>query len=78
MNMNLSLPTPGAHPAPFNRREVIVTAAGVGAVALTGGMLGNRALAPSPVAISPVKTVDRCGGYRVTEHVRRFYEVARA
>lgn len=65
-------PTP-----PLQRRSWVIGVGAVGAAALAVKVLpGAPALAP--VATAALAAVDTDGGYRLTPHVLRYYDTARA
>jgi hypothetical protein len=67
------------HPkAPLPRRGVIAGAGAVGALAAAATVMPS---APSPDAVpaggDAAKPADATPGYRLTEHIRRYYATAR-
>lgn len=75
--MDLSLTktlVPEAFPS---RRSVVQTAAVAGVAALTAKWTGVVAVAPPPVVVTATKGPGVSSGYRITDHVLRYYEVAR-
>ena len=68
----------GAAAAPTNRRGVLL---GAGAAAAAGAVAALAArspgAAPEPVAAKAQARVEDAAGYRLSEHVRRYYETAR-
>jgi hypothetical protein len=77
--MKLSLPHEIEHlPAvPPARRGVLVTAGTVGAAMLTARWLSGFAAEP-PVLVTVRELREGVGGYRLSDHVLRYYETARA
>jgi hypothetical protein len=65
--------------SPLKRRGVLAGAGAVGAAALAVKLLPSASggAAAASVAALP-KVVDTDGGYRLSEHVKRYYETARS
>ncbi|GMV47605.1 MAG: hypothetical protein AMXMBFR66_30030 [Pseudomonadota bacterium] len=64
-----------APPAPLSRRALFAGAGGVGALAAAAALLpGAGATPPAPAAPAAAEGQE---GYRLTEHVRRYYRTAR-
>jgi hypothetical protein len=60
----------------LNRRTAFLSAGAVGAVAVAAAAL-PRMQAPAAVAVAPAEPVVDTGGYRLTDHVQRYYATAR-
>jgi hypothetical protein len=58
------------------RRTVLVGAGGVGALAAAASLLPQAVQTP-PVASSATPEGTTSAGYRLTEHVKRYYQTAR-
>lgn len=60
----------------LNRRTVFAGAGAVGAMAAAATMLPRAQTAPAVAAATPAPT-DGDGGYRVTQHVLRYYQTTK-
>lgn len=67
--------TPSA-PAPMKRRGVLLGAAAAAGAAVVAAKVVPGS-APAPVGAAPAKPADGDAGYRLTAHVKRYYETAR-
>jgi hypothetical protein len=70
-------PTPEA-PAKPARRGLVVGAGVAGAAALAAHALHRGLAQPAPVAVAGATGAPAAEGYRLTEHVRRYYETTKA
>jgi hypothetical protein len=62
----------------LSRRTLFAGAGTVGALATVASLLPQRDVpAPAGQEVTPPATPERGGGYRVTEHVQRYYRSAR-
>ena len=63
----------------LSRRKALAGAGAVGAAAAVVAVSsGGLASAPEQTAsVEPTKTDDAAGGYRLTEHIKRYYSTAR-
>ena len=79
--MTESVPTPASSPnptSPLKRRGVrLGAAAAAGAAAVATKLAGGSAV-EAGVAAVPAKSTEGAAGYRLTEHVKRYYESTRA
>jgi hypothetical protein len=62
---------------PLKRRGLLLGAGAVGAAVLAVKALPASAPAPVAVVATP-RALEGSGGYQLTDHVRRYYETARA
>jgi hypothetical protein len=62
---------------PVDRRTMLAGAGAVGALATTAVMLpgADKTVAAQPADTKPAP--DTAGGYRLTEHIKRYYATAR-
>ncbi|MDP1901932.1 MAG: formate dehydrogenase [Rubrivivax sp.] len=61
--------------APLSRRRLFAGAGTAGAVAVVAAVLpGAKSAAPVAASVAPPSAE---GGYRLSEHVKRYYETAR-
>ena len=65
-------PTP-----PLSRRRVFAGAGTAGALAAVAAVLPLGKSTPEQVAAEPKAAPDTSGGYRLTEHVKRYYQTAK-
>lgn len=65
-------------PAPLKRRGLLIGAGAAGAAVLAAKVLPGAAPAAEAVAATANKVIDTGGGYRVTDHVLRYYATTRA
>jgi hypothetical protein len=63
--------------APRASRRRVVVGAGVAAGAAVAAATVARHAAPNAVAVTAEATAPTASGYRLTEHVRRYYETTR-
>lgn len=61
----------------LSRRRVFAGAGTVGALAAVATVLPTTPRAPEPAAAEPGPAPERDGGYRLTEHVKRYYRTAK-
>ena len=62
----------------MTRRTAVAGAATAGAVAAAAGLLSTRnELAAEPATATPTQSHQRDAGYRVSEHVLRYYQTTR-
>ncbi len=64
--------------APATRRGLVIGAGVAGAAALAVKVVPGQAVATTAAATPAHPTVDKTGGYQVTQHVLRYYETTRA
>lgn len=63
----------------LTRRKALAGAGVVGAVAAVAAVVPKGAPATAPVAATqPTPEADAAQGYRLTEHIKRYYATARA
>lgn len=70
---------PAAEPASsrIDRRGLVVGAGVAGVAAVAAGTL-HRVAVETPLAAAPTKTGSDGEGYRLTAHVKRYYETTKA
>jgi hypothetical protein len=61
----------------LDRRTMLAGASTVGALAAAAAVLPAVQTAPPPTAAGVQPTLDAAGGYRLTEHVKRYYASTR-
>ena len=64
----------GPSPTRVSRRSVFAGASAVGVVAAVASLLPSIPAAVAPVARQTVPVPERGGGYRLSEHVQRYYK----
>jgi hypothetical protein len=60
------------------RRRLVVGASVAAGAALAAAALRHQADTKAPIAAADAKTGPEQGGYRLTDHVRRYYETTRS
>jgi hypothetical protein len=60
----------------LSRRGVLMGAGAAGAVAVAAGAIAHAPKA-TPVAAAPEAAPEQGGGYRLSEHVKRYYQTAK-
>lgn len=63
---------------PLKRRGLLIGAGAAGAAVLAVKALPGAAPVATTAAVAAKKVVDTGGGYRVTDHVLRYYETTRS
>jgi hypothetical protein len=62
---------------PLSRRRWFAGAGAVGAVAAVAVVAPKVAVSPQPAAASTPSDAPRGGGYRLSEHVKHYYQTTR-
>ena len=83
-----STPSRGSHPAsapseasaaePVGRRRLLVGAGVAGAAAVAAGVAHHAAVDDAVAAAATPKEATEGEGYRLTAHIRRYYETTKA
>ena len=63
---------------PLKRRGLLIGAGAAGAAVLAAKVLPGAAPVATATAGAATQAIDAAGGYRLTDHVLRYYETTRA